>query len=85
MMPIRRACRYKKGRTAWKSKNRRNWNTMISDLNSLMAVLDLALQVRDVLNYKKGTRLLSYARLTDAEIAGLVANKKDILLYEAGT
>jgi hypothetical protein len=85
MMPFRRACRYKKGRTAWKSENRQSWNTTISDLNSLMAVLDLALRVRDVLYYKKGTRLVSYARLTDAEIAGLIANKKDILLYEAGT
>jgi hypothetical protein len=85
MMPIRRACRYKKGRTAWRSKNRRNWNTTISDLNSLMAVLDLALRVRDILKYEAGTRLTSYARLDEAEIAKLLGNKRDILLYQAET
>jgi hypothetical protein len=50
-----------------------------------MVVLDLALQVRDVLQYPANTRLAFYARLNEAETAKLVANKKDILLYQAGT
>jgi hypothetical protein len=85
MMPFRRACRYKKGRIAWISGNRQAWNATISDLNSLMSVLDLALQVRDKLNYEAGTRLTSYSRLDEAEIAELLENKRDILLYQAGT
>jgi hypothetical protein len=85
MMPFRRQCRYKKGRDGWILHNRQHWIDTISELNSLMEVLDLALQVRDVLNYKKGTRLVSYARLDEAKIAELLENKRDILLYQAGT
>lgn len=81
----RRYCRSNKKRTSWISQNRQDWHDKILALNSRMAELDIALQVRDVLNYKPGTRLVSYARLNDTDIAGLNANKRDILLYQAGT
>jgi hypothetical protein len=76
----RRYCRSNKKRTSWISQNRQDWHNKILALNSRMAELDIALQVRHVLNYKPGTRLVSYARLDDTDIAGLNANKRDILL-----
>jgi hypothetical protein len=38
-----------------------------------------------MLNYEAGTRLTSCSRLDEAEIAELLENKRDILLYQAGT
>ncbi|KAG7528075.1 hypothetical protein FFLO_06428 [Filobasidium floriforme] len=85
MMPFRRQCQSKKERIAWISENRQRWITTIDELNSRMAVLGLALQVRDMLNYMAGTRLASYARLDETETAESLANKRDILWYQAGT
>lgn len=85
LTPSHRECRYKKARTKWISQNRQTWKHEISDLNSLMEVLKLALQVRDMLHYPAGTRLASYARLDEARIAALLVNKRDVLLHQAET